>query len=118
MTEQEYESFESLLKADGYRKYQEAITNEDYFWCKGFEYMEDKYGEKRPSFQVIYSIWDYRDKPYCHVPNFDKVGISVRVVMIGDVRIDLELTIDKIDIKLIETKAYSFFEWVTNKFWS
>jgi hypothetical protein len=116
MTSKEYESFEEQLKANGYRKYTGAVINEDYYWCKGFEYVEDEDGDRRPSYQVIFSVWDYRNRPELRVPDFDKVGVAVRVIMSGDGRIDLELTQDKLDIEDVETKAHSFYEWVKENF--
>ena len=111
MTSQEYELFEEKLKTNGYRKYPGSVVNEDYYWCKGFGYVEDEYGDRSPSYQVIFSVWDYRDKIHLRVPDFDKVGVCARVIMSGDGRIDLELTRDEFDINDIETKAQSFYGW-------
>lgn len=116
MTGKEYNEFEELLSSHGYRKYKGSITNEDYYWCKGFEYKVDEYEEKNPSYQVIFSVWDYRDKPHLRVPDFDKVGVEARVIMSCNGRIDLELTQEKFDIADIENKATSFNEWVKSNF--
>lgn len=116
MTIKEYIDFAELLKDNGYRKYNGAVINEDYYWCRGFEYQVDEDGNRRPSYQVIYSVWDYRDKPHLRMPDFDKVGICARVIMSGNGRIDLELTQNEFDIKDIETKAQSFYEWVKENF--
>lgn len=116
MTNKEYNEFEELLSSHGYRKYKGSIINEDYYWCKGFEYKVDEYEEKNPSYQVIFSVWDYRCKAHLRVPDFDKVGLCARVIMSGEGRIDLELTQDKFDIADIEMKASSFYEWVKSNF--
>ena len=50
------------------------------------------------------------------MPDFDKVGVCARVIMSGNGRIDLELTQNEFDIKDIETKAQSFYEWVKENF--
>jgi predicted esterase len=65
---------------------------------------------------VIFSVWDYRDKPHLRVPDFDIVGVCARVIMSGDGQIYLELTQDEFDIKDVETKAHSFYEWVKENF--
>lgn len=117
MTSQEYEQFEEQLKSNGYRKYTSAvIINEDYYWCKGCEYQVDDYGDKYPAYQIAYSVWDYRDKPHLHVSEQHKVGVAARVIVSGNGRIDLELTQDEFDIKDVELKAHSFFEWVKKTF--
>ena len=116
MTIKEYIDFAELLKADGYRKYNGAIVNEDYYWCRGFEYQVDEYGDRSPAYQVLFSVWDYRDKPQLRMTDFDKVGVCARVIMSGNGRIDLELTQNEFDIKDIETKAQSFYEWVKENF--
>lgn len=116
MTSKAYEEFEEKLKSNGYRKYPGAIINEDYYWCKGFEYQIDDCGDRCPAYQVIFSVWDYRNRTDLRVPDSDKVGIAARVLMSIDGRIDLEFTKDKFDINDIETKAHSFFEWVKVNF--
>lgn len=116
MTSQEYELFEEKLNTNEYQKYTGAVVNEDYYWCKGFEYQVDKYGYKSPAYQVIFSVWDYRNKPHLRVPDFSKVGVCAKVIISRNGRIDLELTQDEFDIKDIEIKAHLFYEWVKENF--
>ena len=50
MTPQEYEKFAESLQENGYKKYAGFFSNEDFYWCKGFEFQEDEDGDKRSSY--------------------------------------------------------------------
>lgn len=115
MTKEQYLKFEEQLKSHGYTRYKGAVVNESYYFCKGFQYITDAYGDKEPAYQVIYSVWDYMEYP--QVLSFSNYGICARVILsTSDGRIDLELTSDGFDIEEIETKAASFYEWVKANF--
>lgn len=107
MNKESFEKFEEELKKAGYRKYRGAITNNDYYYAKGFAYYEDEDGERHPSYQIIYSVWDYNNYP--QVPDFGKIGLEARVMLHDNGRTDLILTRDKYNIKEIEYKAEKFF---------
>ena len=85
MTPQEYEKFAEALQENGYRKYHATLTNEDFYWCKGFLHQEDEDGDKRSSYQVLISENRRTDLVRCHET--------------GD------------NIKQNETIAQSFYEW-------
>lgn len=115
MTKEQYLKFEEQLRSHGYTRYKGAVVNESYYFCKGFQYITDAYGDKESAYQVIYSVWDYMENP--QVPDTHKYGICARVILSTfDGRIDLELTAAIFDIKEIETKAASFYEWVKANF--
>ncbi len=115
MTKEQYLRFEERLTENGYLKYKGYIVNEDYYFCKGFQYITDEYGDREPAYQVIYSVWD--NTKYVHVPDYHKFGICARVILsVSCGRIDLELTADSFDIKEFETNAASFYEWVKANF--
>ena len=115
MTREQYIKFEKQLAESGYRKYDGAVVNENYYFCKGFQYATDAYGDRTPAYQVVYSVWDYTT--YAQVPDSHKFGVCARVILgTSSSRTDLELTADTFDIKDIETKAASFYEWVKANF--
>lgn len=109
MTPQEYEKFSGALQENGYKKYVGRISNEDFYWCKGFEYQEDEDGDKRSSYQVLYQVWDmrkYKTPESCHF------GVSMRVLISENRRTDLIRSHAGCDdIKKNETIAQSFYEW-------
>jgi hypothetical protein len=110
MTPQEYEKFSEALQENGYRKYHSTLTNEDFYWCKGFLHKEDEDGDKRSSYQVLYSIWDMRK--YKGIPEISHFGVQMQVLISEDRRTDLIRSYaGNDDIKKNETIAQSFYEW-------
>lgn len=110
MTVQEYERFSEALQENGYKKYEGCLSNEGFYWCKGFLYQEDEDGDKRSSYQVLYLVWDMRK--YKGIPENSQFGISMRVVISEDRRTDLIRShAGDDDIKKNETIAQSFYEW-------
>lgn len=109
MTIEQFKEFEIKLKEAGYRRYEGPITNNDYYYAKGFEYYEDEDGEKYPRYQVIYSVWDYTNYPQVSASN--KIGINARVIIHGNNRTDLVLTRSEFNIENIEYIAKKFFAW-------
>lgn len=110
MTNQDYEQLAKSLQEHGYRKYKGCLTNEDYYWCKGMKYYKDEDGDRRCSYQILYQVWDMNKYP--QVPECAKMGVSLRVLISSDYRIDLVTNPDDIyDIKKNETIAQSFYEW-------
>ena len=109
MTREQYLKLEENLKQAGYRRYNRSVTNETYYFCKGFEYVKDKDGDSSPSYQIIFSVWDH--SMFTQFPDYDSFGVAIRVIMGGNGRIDLELTGVTYDIDEIESKAQSFYEW-------
>lgn len=109
MTPQEYEKFAEALQENGYRKYHDALTNEDFYWCKGFLHQEDEDGDKRSSYQVLYQVWDMRKYK---LPEISSFGVSMRVLISKNTRTDLVRCHETGDnIKKNETIAQSFYEW-------
>ena len=113
MTPQEYKKFAEALQENGYKKYAGRLSNEDFYWCKGFEYQEDEDGDKRSSYQVLYQVWDMRK--YESIPKNSKFGVQMRVLISENRRTDL-VRCHEIgnDIKVNETIAQSFYEWAKN----
>ena len=112
MTPQEYEKFAVALQENGYKKYAGSLSNEDFYWCKGFKYQEDEDGDKRFSYQVLYSIWDMRKYK---LPEISSFGVSMRVLISENKRTDLVRCHETGDnIKQNETIAQSFYEWAKN----
>ena len=112
MTPQEYEKFAEALQENGYRKYHTALTNEDFYWCKGFLHQEDEDGDKRSSYQVLYLVWDMRKYK---LPEISSFGVSMRVLISENRRTDLVRCHETGDnIKENETIAQSFYEWAKN----
>ena len=108
MTRQQFESFESKLKEAGYKRYQGPITNNDFYFAKGFAYYYDEDGDRYPSYQIIYSVWDYTNYPI--VPDNDKFGIEPRIMLhVSDQRTDLIFVREDCEIEEIESKAEKFF---------
>ena len=109
MTPQEYEKFAEALQENGYKKCGHCISNEDFYWCKGFEYQEDEDGDKRSSYQVLYQVWDMRKYK---TPENSHFGVSMRVLISENRRTDLIRShVGSDDIKKNETIAQSFYEW-------
>lgn len=109
MTPQEYERLAEALQENGYRKYHATLTNEDFYWCKGFLYKEDEDGGKRSSYQVLYQVWDMRKYK---LPENSHIGVSMRVLISENRRTDLVRCHKTGDnIKENETIAQSFYEW-------
>lgn len=112
MTPQEYEKFAEALQENGYRKYHDTLTNEDFYWCKGFLHQEDEDGDKRSSYQVLYQVWDMRKYK---LPEISSFGVSMRVLISKNTRTDLVKCHETGDnIKQNETIAQSFYEWAKN----
>jgi hypothetical protein len=110
MTEQEYEKFTEVLQENGYKKYVSCLSNEDFYWCKGFKYQEDEDGDKRSSYQVLYLIWDMRK--YKSISNNNHFGVQMRVLISENRRTDfIRSHAGSDDIKKNETIAQSFYEW-------
>ena len=110
MTNQEYEKFAETLQENGYKKYGHCISNEDFYWCKGFKYQEYEDGDKYPSYQVLYLIWDMRK--YKCVPKNRHFLVQMRVLISEEGRTDLIRSNETGDnIKENETIAQSFYEW-------
>ena len=113
MTPQEYEKFAEALQENGYKKYVGCLSNEDFYWCKGMEYNED--GDKRSSYQVLYSIWDMRK--YKGILENSHFGVQMRVLISENKRTDLVRCYETGDnIKKNETIAQSFYEWAKKNF--
>lgn len=106
MTTEQYLKLEENLKQAGYRRCKGSVTNETFYFCKGFEYVENEYGGRSPSYQIVFSVWDHRE--FAQVPDF---GVATRVIISCEGRIDLELQLATYDIDEIESKAKSFYEW-------
>lgn len=112
MTPQEYEKFAEALQENGYKKYGHCISNEDFYWCKGFEYQEDEDGDKHSSYQVLYLVWDNRKYKLSENSHF---GVQMRVLISENRRTDLVRSHKTGDnIKENETIAQSFYEWAKN----
>lgn len=110
MTPQEYEKFVEALQENGYKKYGYCVTNEGFFWRKGFEFQEDEDGDKRSSYQVLYQVWDMRK--YKGLPENSQFGVQMRVLISENRRTDLiRIQAGSDDIKKNETIAQSFYEW-------
>jgi hypothetical protein len=113
MTPQEYEKFAEALQENGYRKHHTILTNEDFNWYKGFLHKEDEDGDKRSSYQVLYSIWDMRK--YKGILKNSYFGVQMRVLISNNRRTDLVRCHETGDnIKQNETIAQSFYEWAKN----
>ena len=109
MTPQEYEKFAEALQENGYQKYHAILTNEDFYWCKGFLHQEDEDGDKRSSYQVLYQVWDMRKYK---LPEISSFGVSMRVLISENRRTDLIRSHETGDnIKKNETIAQNFYEW-------
>ena len=118
MTKAEFKLFEEKLATHGYRKYYGQLTNEDFYYCKGFGKGQNKHDEDRSNYQILFKVWDFskyadRDK-MCAVSPM-RIAPVVMVSRVIDERLDLDLhseTIEETDINQIETLAESFFTWV------
>ena len=113
MTPQEYEKLAEALRENGYKKYEGFLSNEDFYWCKGFLHQEDEDGDKRSSYQVLYLIWDMRK--YKNIPENSHFGVQMQVLISENRRTDLVRCHETGDnIKKNETIAQSFYEWAKN----
>lgn len=109
MTPQEYEKLAEALRENGYKKYADFLSNEDFYWCKGFLHQEDEDGDKRSSYQVLYQVWDMQKYK---LPEISSFGVSMRVLISENRRTDLVRSHETGDnIKENETIAQSFYEW-------
>lgn len=109
MTPQEYEKFAEALQENGYKKYAGRLSNEDFYWCKGFLHKEDEDGDKRSSYQVLYQVWDMQKYK---LPEISSFGVQMRVLISENRRTDLIRSHETGDnIKQNETIAQSFYEW-------
>lgn len=107
MNIEQFERLEQELKDAGYKRYNSPITTNDFNYCKGFEYYVDEDGDKHPSYQVLYLVWDFRK--YEQVPEFDKFGVEVQLMTNFDNRNDLVLTREIYDVEEIENIAKRFY---------
>lgn len=118
MTREEFKSFEEKLTAHGYRKYNGRLTNEDFYYCKGFGRGQNKHDEDRNNYQILFKVWDFskyadRDK-MCAIDPM-RIAPMIMVSRVIDERLDFSLygeTINRTDINQIEILAESFFAWV------
>lgn len=110
MNVEQFEQFEQELIKHGYRKWNGKISNEDYYWCKGFEHYEDEDGDERCSYQVLFQIWDNRK--YSQVPDNSKFGVQVTVLISDNHRTDLILCRPIYNIEEVEKQASSFYNWI------
>ena len=109
MTPQEYEKFAEALQENGYKKYAGSLSNEDFYWCKGFLHQEDEDGDKQSRYQVLYLIWDMRKYK---LPDNNYFGVQMRVLISENRRTDLVRSHETGEnIKENETIAQSFYEW-------
>ena len=109
MTIEAYNQFEEQLICNGYRRWNGRISNEDFYWCKGMGHYEDKDGDRRCSYQILFQVWDNRKYP--KVPDNSKFGVQVTVLISHEHRTDLLISRPTYDIAEIENKAHSFYEW-------
>lgn len=109
MTVEMYSQLTEQLVANGYRKWNGSISNEDYYWCKGFGYYYDEDGDRRCSYQVLFQVWD--NQKYKQMPNNAQFGIAVTILISHNHRTDLLISRETYDIKEVETKAQSFYDW-------
>ena len=107
MRTQDFEKLEQALKDAGYKRYNQSITSNTFYYCKGFEYYLDEDGDRRPSYQVLYLVWDFRK--YEQAPEFDKFGVEVQVMPNFDNRNELVLSREKYNIEEIEKLASDFY---------
>lgn len=110
MTANEYFTLERELIDNGYRKWCRQLSNEDYYYCKGFEYEEDEDGDRKCAYHVIFSVWDMRKYP--QVPEKSFFGVCPIVMLHGNRYTELELHYgENIEIREIERIANSFYDW-------
>lgn len=111
MTQEQFEQFKTTVEAKGYRLHNipRSITNEDFYYSKGFANTEDEYGERIPGYQILFLVWDFRK--YEQVPEHDERGITPLIITESHEwsRIDLEITQQNFDVDKVEQYAHDFY---------
>ena len=112
MTDEQYQHFKKVVEDKGYKLVDvpRTISNENFYYYKGFSYTEDEgSGERTPGYQVIFLVWDFRK--YEQVPDCDEWGITPMVLTESHEwsRIDLQITEQNFDVDKVEQFAHDFY---------
>ena len=111
MTQKQYEQFKATLGAKGYTlcNVPRTISNESFYFYKGFAHTEDENGNRSPGYQVIFLVWDLRK--YDSLPKYDTWGVTPMVLTDSHdwSRIDLQITDRNIDVDKFENYAHDFY---------
>lgn len=112
MTARQFRKFEKEMEKLGYKLYKRArtIQNESFYYCKGFCYDWRK-DDHDPGYQILFLVYDWSNIPG---NNGDVYGVTPLVITSSDLwpRIDLELTVQKIDVVKFEKFASDFFDFL------
>lgn len=111
MTQQQYDNFKQTVEANGYKlcNHAKTISNENFYYYKGFAYTEDENGKRSSGYQVLFLVWDFR--MYEHVPENYEWGVTPMVLTDSHdwSRIDLMITEQNFDVEKVEHYAHDFY---------
>ena len=111
MTQRQYEQFLKTIEKKGYTlcNAPKTISNESFYYYKGFAYTDDENGNRLVGYQVIFLVWDFRELP--NVPDYDAWGVTPLILTESHEwsRIDLEITEQNFDVEKVEQFAHDFY---------
>ena len=111
----DFKAFQEKLIADGFKKYNGKLHNEDYYLAKTLHKTEDEDGDSRGVLQLFLSVYDFSKYPKW--PEFDDTFIhlqtEIHVSRNIDERIDLSIDAYRFnDLKEIEAFSFKFYEFI------
>ena len=111
----DFKAFQEKLIADGFKKYNGKLHNEDYYLAKTLHKTEDEDGGSRSDLQLFFSVYDFskypnfpaQDNTYIHLQT--EIHVSRNI----DERIDLVINDEKFNsIDDLEKFALTFYEFI------
>ena len=111
----DFKAFQEKLIADGFKKYNGKLHNEDYYLAKTLHKTEDEDGDSRSDLQLFFSVYDFskypnfpaQDNTYIHLQT--EIHVSRNI----DERIDLVINDEKFNsIDDLEKFALTFYEFI------
>ena len=111
----DFKVFQEKLIADGFKKYNGKLHNEDYYFAKTIHRVKDEDGDSRGVLQLFLSVYDF--SKYLEWPEFADTFIhlqtEIHVSRNIDERIDLSIDADRFnDLKEIEAFSFKFYEFI------
>ena len=111
----DFKAFQEKLIADGFKKYNGKLHNEDYYLAKTLHKTEDEDWDSRSDLQLFFSVYDFskypnfpaQDNTYIHLQT--EIHVSRNI----DERIDLVINDEKFNsIDDLEKFALTFYEFI------
>ena len=118
MSGKEFDSLIQMLRDDGWKKSGFHYRYDDFYFYKGYEEYENKYGETVHRYQILVLFYDWRKYKKDIMVEDNETSVSVIVMpldLLDDGKVDLELS--RFDgITKVERIAKEYYEWVRRNF--